>query len=274
MPFLDFNLCAKVAENIQRYIQRFLSTISVFYCAGCVFIRLFIVEITMCKKFVLCVSAIGIWLFLPSLAQADYQKIVHADGRVEYRQGTSSKAAPQRKLYKYRNAQGVVSFTDRQPINFSYELVRLDCYACKLGTGINWETTPLFKGRYEELIQEVAYQYGVSPALVKAVIHAESAFNPQARSKAGAQGLMQLMPATAKELGVRSAFDPEQNIDGGVRYLAILLKRFNYDVRLATAAYNAGPGAVSRYNGVPNFAETKAYVERVAILARRYGQEG
>jgi soluble lytic murein transglycosylase-like protein len=102
------------------------------------------------------------------------------------------------------------------------------------------------------------------------VIHAESAFNPQARSRAGAQGLMQLMPQTAAELGVGNPFDAEQNIDGGVRYLAGLLQRYDQDVRLATAAYNAGPGAVQQYGGIPPYAETQAYVKRIEVLYRRY----
>ncbi len=175
--------------------------------------------------------------------------------------------------YRYRDAAGVVSFSDRRPLKHSYEVMRFDCYACRPGGSINWETTPLISGRYEEIISRYAAQHDVSPALVKAVIHAESAFNPQARSKAGAQGLMQLMPATARELGVSSPFDPEQNIEAGVRYLAQMLRSFNHDVRLATAAYNAGPGTVRRYRGVPDYAETRAYVERVAILARRYAAE-
>lgn len=176
------------------------------------------------------------------------------------------------KIYKYRDQNGVVTYQSAMPQGFAFEVFkpRQDCFACMTSSTVNWETTPLFRGRYEQEIQRYASRHGVSPALVKAVIHAESAFNPRARSKAGAQGLMQLMPGTAAELGVSSPFDPEQNIDGGVRYLAMLLKMYNNDMRLATAAYNAGPGAVKRYNGVPNYAETKAYVQRVAILERRY----
>lgn len=207
---------------------------------------------------------------------AGYQKIVHADGSIEYRQAKQAQVKTKpasTTYYKYHNEQGVPSFSDRQPERVSYELVRFDCYACKASSGVNWETTPLFNGRYEETILFYAKQHSVSPALVKAVIHAESAFNPQAKSPVGAQGLMQLMPATAQELGVVSPFDPEANIEGGVRYLAQLLNSFNQDVRLATAAYNAGPGTVRRYKGVPAYAETQAYVERVAILARRYAQD-
>lgn len=203
------------------------------------------------------------------------EKVVHANGHVEYRQ-VSPAETPQQvavvssgPIYQH----GSNSYSD-QPVFRGQQgkkwQPRFDCYACKVRSGVNWETTPLFTGRYEQEIQRYADQHGVNPALVKAVIHAESAFNPQARSRVGAQGLMQLMPGTAAELGVTSPFDPEQNINGGVRYLALMLKRFNNDTRLATAAYNAGPGAVQKYNGVPNYAETKAYVQRVAILERRY----
>jgi soluble lytic murein transglycosylase-like protein len=106
--------------------------------------------------------------------------------------------------------------------------------------------------------------------LLRAIIHAESGFNPRALSYKGAQGLMQLMPATAFELGVGDAFDPAQNISGGARYLAILLHDYHGDVKLAAAAYNAGAGAVAKYGGVPPYAETEVYVKRVALLYQRY----
>src|SRR3546814_263363 len=107
-------------------------------------------------------------------------------------------------------------------------------------------------------------------AVVRAVIHAESAFNPNALSRVGAQGLMQLMPATAQRFGVGNPFDAGQNIQGGVKYLAWLLKRFNGDLTLAAAGYNAGEGAVDKYNGVPPYKETQRYVQRVGVLAERY----
>ncbi|HPH96748.1 MAG TPA: lytic transglycosylase domain-containing protein [Anaerolineaceae bacterium] len=118
-------------------------------------------------------------------------------------------------------------------------------------------------GSFAEIIREKAAKYNVDPALVQAVIKAESNFNPDVVSSAGAQGLMQLMPGTARSLGVTNAFDPEQNIEGGVKFLRQLLDRFGGNTTLAVAAYNAGPGAVSKYDGIPPYQETQTYVRRV-----------
>ncbi len=120
--------------------------------------------------------------------------------------------------------------------------------------------------KFDSLIREASRREGIDPALVKAVVQAESAFNPQAVSAAGAKGLMQLTDGTARSLGVADSFDPVQNVAGGVKYLKQLLGRYGGDTVRALAAYNAGPGAVDSYGDVPPYAETRGYVQRVLQL--------
>lgn len=129
---------------------------------------------------------------------------------------------------------------------------------------------PIAPAQIDRLVGANAGAWGVDPALVKAIIANESGFDPSATSKTGAQGLMQLEPGTAAGLGVSNAYDPAQNIWGGTRYIRGLLDRFHGDLRLAVAAYNAGPGAVEKYGGVPPYAETQAYVENVLDSYQKY----
>lgn len=119
------------------------------------------------------------------------------------------------------------------------------------------------KDEIYDIISEISSKHGVNEKLIRALIRQESGYNPTVVSKAGATGLMQLMPATAKSLGVNDAKDPVQNIDGGVRYLKSLMKKYNGNLILALAAYNAGPGAVDKYGGVPPYKETQNYVKNI-----------
>lgn len=198
-------------------------------------------------------------------------RIQNADGSIEF----SNKAAPASQftvIYKSQSGDGFV-FSDQKPQHGSFEVLKYSCFACNPDSKINWHTISLNTASYAADVNRIAKKYAVDPALVRAVIHAESAFNAKAVSNKGAQGLMQLMPGTASDLGVKNAMDASQNIEGGVKYLAYLLNQFDGDIKLATAAYNAGPNAVKKYNGIPPYSETKVYVERVGILHNRYRTE-
>ena len=144
------------------------------------------------------------------------------------------------------------------------------CYACGVNPRVDFGSVRLNTTAFQSEITSAAREFGVDEAVVRAIIHAESAYNPTALSRAGAQGLMQLMPPTAARFGVGDSYDAGQNIRGGVQYLAWLLKRFNGDLTLAAAGYNAGEGAVDRHGGVPPYSETQYYVRRVGQLAERY----
>ncbi len=169
--------------------------------------------------------------------------------------------------YTSKAPKGVAGATSLRTIRYSFMET---CYACGARPGVNFNTLRLNTDAYAAQIRAASSQYGVDEAIVRAIIHAESAYNANALSRVGAQGLMQLMPATARRFGVGNAFDATQNIAGGVQYLAWLLKRFNGDLSLAAAGYNAGEGAVDKYRGVPPYSETRRYVERVSVLADRY----
>ena len=179
-------------------------------------------------------------------------------------------AAKKKTVYKYMSDDKVTSFSDIEPINRDFTKITVDCYACKIDSTVDWYTTKLYLSEFRQYINEAALTHGVNPAFVRAIIHAESHFNKSAISKQGAQGLMQLMPKTAISLGVSNTFIAKENINGGVKHLAHLLKKYNGNKELVAAAYNAGEGAVKKYSGIPPYAETKVYVERVDILNRRY----
>lgn len=132
----------------------------------------------------------------------------------------------------------------------------------------------LTRAEIDKYVEELAKKHNVDPELIRAVIVAESGYNPSATSRKGAQGLMQLMPGTAQQLGVRDAYNPKQNLEAGVRYLRALLDKYNGDLDKALAAYNAGEGAVERAGGVPNIRETKDYVRRITDRYYRSDSSG
>ncbi|NQZ24257.1 MAG: lytic transglycosylase domain-containing protein [Colwellia sp.] len=173
-------------------------------------------------------------------------------------------------VYQYKSAKGISSFSDIAPVDIHYQQIRVGCFACQLNSLVNWHNTRLFPRHFNKTINQQARLYNIDHALIRAVIHAESHFDPRALSKTGAQGLMQLMPETAKELGLKNSFDARQNIKAGSRHLARLIRKYGGNITLVSAAYNAGEGAVKKYNGVPPYPETKMYVERVKILHQRY----
>ncbi len=180
-------------------------------------------------------------------------------------------------VYKYVDAQGRVHYTNIRPEHAGYRVLNLDCLhygvRCPGGRPVDWHRTPLITDKYRDITRSVSRRLGVDEALVRAVIHAESAFRADAVSRAGAQGLMQLMPATQERFGVRDPFVPAHNIEAGVRYLRLLLDLFQGNEELAVAAYHAGENAVRRHgNRLPPYDSTREYVRRVRILRQRYRQ--
>jgi hypothetical protein len=168
-------------------------------------------------------------------------------------------------IYKYEDETGVIHLTNI-PIenNVPYVLVMREkrvLFNKTMGTNIL---------KYDHLITKASQKYNVEPALIRAVIKTESNFNHKAVSRKGARGLMQLMPTTASSLDVQDSFHPENNIEGGVRYLRYLIKYFNGSLPLALAAYNAGENAVIRYGGIPPYRETQSYVKKVLAYLDKY----
>ena len=173
-------------------------------------------------------------------------------------------------IYKYEDDEGVLHFTDA-PTDHRFKIFMRDIKKDRqLRTSFRLAGCAGNPAEFDPIINSCALQYGVDKSLVKAVIHAESGYDPNAVSAKGASGLMQLMPQTAKSLKVANSFDPADNIRGGVRYLKFLLDTFRGDVTLALAAYNAGLSRVAQYNGVPPYEETRNYVARVMQYRKSY----
>ncbi len=173
-------------------------------------------------------------------------------------------------IYKYEDSDGVIHFTDA-PTDRRFKIFMRDLQKDRrLRTTFRLSACSRDPKEFESIINSCSLKYGVDKSLVKAVIHAESGYNPGAVSSKGAKGLMQLMPRTAQDLKVADSFNPEDNIRGGVRYLRFLLDTFKGDETLALAAYNAGLSRVSQYGGVPPYEETQNYVAKVLSYKRTY----
>ena len=172
-------------------------------------------------------------------------------------------------IYRYEDDEGIVHFTDA-PTDRRFKIFMRDLKKDKqLRTKLQLASS-VNPAEYEQIISSCATKYGVNACLIKAVIHAESGYNPNAVSRKGASGLMQLMPGTARSLKVSNSFDPKDNVEGGVRYLRFLLDTFRGDVPLAVAAYNAGLNKVAKYGGIPPYNETRTYVNRVLSYMQSY----
>jgi len=166
-------------------------------------------------------------------------------------------------IYSYVDENGVIHFTN-VPTSSKYKIYLRHSIAKK-------KRAAKFSSQdYDDLISEAALAHGVSSHLIKAIIRAESNFNPHAVSQKGAKGLMQIMPENYPTLNISDPFDPRENIMGGVRYFKRMLKRFGGDVILSLAAYNAGPSAVERHNAIPPIEETKNYVRKVLLFYQKY----
>lgn len=172
-------------------------------------------------------------------------------------------------IYRYEDSEGIVHFTDA-PTDKRFKIFMRDLKKDRLLRTRFRLFNTANPAEYEPIIKTCSEKYGVSSSLIKAVIHAESGYNPNAVSTKGASGLMQLMPGTARSMKVSNSFDPKDNVEGGVKYLRFLLDTFRGDISLALAAYNAGLSRVARYGGIPPYAETRTYVNRVLSYMQSY----
>ncbi len=175
--------------------------------------------------------------------------------------------------YVYQLPDGSRLVTDRPRHEKSFKLIKASRQVKEVGkvAAAGYSISPAVNYlRFESLIQETADRHDVDVALVKAVIRTESYFNPNATSRVGASGLMQLMPQTARRYGVTDLYSPRQNLDAGVRHLKYLLQRYSHQLHLALAAYNAGEEAVERYGGIPPYPETRDYVKKVLRFHELY----
>jgi soluble lytic murein transglycosylase-like protein len=176
-------------------------------------------------------------------------------------------------IYKYVDEDDIVHFTDA-PTDKRFKVFMRDLKKDKeLRTKLKYASS-VNPAEFEQLIKNCSDKYGVNSCLVKAVIHAESGYNPNAVSSKGASGLMQLMPGTARSLKVADRFNPKDNVEGGVKYLRFLLDTFRGDVSLAVAAYNSGLSKVAKYGGIPPYNETRTYVARVLSYMKSYQESG
>ena len=166
-------------------------------------------------------------------------------------------------IYKYTDENGTSYFTNTPQDNVYRKTTTVGRKAISRP-----ESKTQSNKYYDQIIESKSLKYNIRPSLINAVITVESDWDPEAISKKGAIGLMQLMPSTAKDMQIENPFDPEENIEGGTRYLRYLLNRFNEDINLALAAYNAGPGLVERFGGIPSISETKNFVKKVISISK------